>query len=196
MTKASDNEFPSVLFGELASAPTTPAAGKWRLFTKSDGLYIVDDSGGVTGPLAAAAAGYTQGARVYNNANISIANATVTKLTFNSERYDTDTIHDTSSNTGRLTCKTAGKYIISFSYQWQAGSAGFRYVDIFLNNTTPIASHRNNGENHEGEATITTIYDLAVNDYLEVRVYQNNGTALNIVAVGNVSPEFMMQRIG
>lgn len=50
MTKASDNEYPSVLFGELGSAPTTPASGKWRLFTKSTGMFLVDDAGAVTGP--------------------------------------------------------------------------------------------------------------------------------------------------
>ena len=35
------------------------------------------------------------GARVYHNANQSISNTTVTALAFNSERWDTDTIHDT-----------------------------------------------------------------------------------------------------
>lgn len=50
MTKASDNEFPSVLFGELGAAPTTPATGKWRVYTKSTGLFIVDDAGAETGP--------------------------------------------------------------------------------------------------------------------------------------------------
>ena len=57
MTKGSDNEFPSVLFGELASAPATPGAGNWRLYTKSDGLYLVDDAGTPTGPFATGAGG-------------------------------------------------------------------------------------------------------------------------------------------
>jgi len=51
MAKASDNEFPSVLFDEQASAPTTPASGFWRAYLKSDGFYIVDDVGTETGPL-------------------------------------------------------------------------------------------------------------------------------------------------
>ena len=50
MTKGSDNEFPSVLLDEQASAPTTPATGFWRVYAKSDGLYIVDDAGTETGP--------------------------------------------------------------------------------------------------------------------------------------------------
>lgn len=55
MTKASDNEFPSVLFDEQGSTPTTPATGFWRLYTKSDGLYIVDDAGATTGPFISSA---------------------------------------------------------------------------------------------------------------------------------------------
>lgn len=45
----------SLLFSEQASAPTTPATGKWRLYLKSDGLYVVDDAGTETGPFAASA---------------------------------------------------------------------------------------------------------------------------------------------
>lgn len=57
--KASDNEFPSILLDELASAPTTPATGFWRVYTKSDGLYIVDDAGAETGPFAGSVAAPT-----------------------------------------------------------------------------------------------------------------------------------------
>lgn len=55
MAKASDNEFPSVLFAEQGAAPPAPAAGLWRAFFQSDGLYIIDDAGAVVGPLGAAA---------------------------------------------------------------------------------------------------------------------------------------------
>ncbi len=57
MTRASDNEFPSVLLDEQASAPTTPATGFWRVYAKSDGLYIVDDAGTETGPFGTGGGG-------------------------------------------------------------------------------------------------------------------------------------------
>lgn len=53
--KASDNEFPSVLLDEQASAPTTPASGFWRLYAKATGLFMVDDAGGETGPFSTGA---------------------------------------------------------------------------------------------------------------------------------------------
>lgn len=42
-------------YTEQGSAPTTPSTGHWRVFTKSDGLYVVDDAGSVTGPFISSA---------------------------------------------------------------------------------------------------------------------------------------------
>ena len=39
---------------EEAADPTTPSTGDWILYFKSGGLYIIDDTGTVTGPLASA----------------------------------------------------------------------------------------------------------------------------------------------
>ena len=38
---------------EEAADPTTPSTGDWILYFKSGGLYIIDDTGTVTGPLSA-----------------------------------------------------------------------------------------------------------------------------------------------
>lgn len=43
------------------SAPSTPASTKWRAYFKSDGLYVVDDAGTETGPLAVAGGGASLG---------------------------------------------------------------------------------------------------------------------------------------
>jgi hypothetical protein len=149
----------------------------------------VDDLEGAGG------SAYTQGARVYNNANISVADASGTALTFNSERYDTDTIHDTVTNPERLTCKTAGKYIITGHVFWASDNDGYRQLEILVNATT-IAVTRNLAVTGGNAQSITTIYDLEVNDYVTLKVYHTAGNALNVTAAGNYSPEFAMQRIG
>lgn len=59
MVKASDNEFPSVLFDEQAGDPSTPASGFWRVYFKSTGIFLIDDAGAVTGPLGSATPGIT-----------------------------------------------------------------------------------------------------------------------------------------
>lgn len=180
------------------AAPSTPASGKVRLYAKSDGsLYQKDDAGTETGLAGGGAGGYTQGARVYNNANLSISNATQVALTFNTERYDTDTIHDTSSNTSRLTCKTAGKYLIIANAEFAANATGVRGLYIRLNGATLIGiTHAQITSGDGAIFTVSTIYDLAVNDYVEVMAYQASGGSLNVMANANYSPEFMMQRIG
>lgn len=140
---------------------------------------------------------YTEGARVYRSSNQSVPNGTHTVITYDSERWDTDNIHSTVSNTGRLTCKTAGKYMIVFSALFSANANGKRQYNIRLNGTTWIAITRTglDSDNHT-QPISSTIYDLAVNDYVESLAYQNSGGALDIIYGAQATPEFMMQRIG
>lgn len=137
-------------------------------------------------------------ARVYHNANQSIGNAAAATLNFNSERYDSHVQHDTSTNNERLTCKTAGRYRITAHAAWAANATGARQIFIRLNGTTLIAgqSGASTGGSIGTETSISTTYDLALNDYVEVRVYQDSGGSLNVTSSGNYSPEFMMERIG
>lgn len=46
------NKFDHLTATERGSAPTTPDTSDWRLYFKSDGLYVVDDAGTETGPLS------------------------------------------------------------------------------------------------------------------------------------------------
>lgn len=41
----------AIKFDELGAAPTTPASGDWKIYFKSTGLFIVDDTGAELGPL-------------------------------------------------------------------------------------------------------------------------------------------------
>lgn len=82
MTRASDNEYPSVLLDEQASAPTTPATGFWRVYAKSDGLYIVDDAGTETGPLSANGGGGGAGLELVSE--VEVTGAVQTNIDFSS----------------------------------------------------------------------------------------------------------------
>lgn len=138
------------------------------------------------------------GARVYHSAAQAIVTATPTALAFDSERFDTNAIHDTSTNNSRLTCKTAGVYVISASVQFAANATGLRAVNIVVNGSVYIAPMRFMAVTDAGNASLvtnTTIYQLAVNDYVQVLVQQNSGANLNVLANGNFSPEFSMVRI-
>ena len=137
-------------------------------------------------------------ARVYNNADITVANNTETTLTFNSETFDTDTIHDTSTNPERLTCKTAGIYLVYANIRFEADADGVRAVFLYVNGTSDSFAvqsvpARATGPTH---VALVGVYSLAVNDYVICRVLHNAGNNLAISAAGLHSPVFGMSYVG
>ena len=172
-----------------------------------DELYIRDvseapaaESKRITIANLMAASGYTEGARAYHNVDQAIPNNTWTAVALNSELYDTDAIHDNVTNNSRLTCKTAGVYVITGHIDLEESTTGLRSLFIRLNGTTYIAEYQsNNVEGGPGFSWITsiaTIYKLAVNDYVELMIRQTSGGSLDLKAYASTSPHFAMQRIG
>ena len=121
-------------------------------------------------------------AHAYKAAAQSISDSSSTRLTFDSERADTDTIHSTVTNTGRFTCVTAGYYEIFGAGNFAANSTGVRILQAYLNGASldPFGDF-------EGtpnalvvcQLSVSFAYPLAVNDYIEFFVYQSSGGALN-----------------
>jgi len=143
--------------------------------------------------------GYTEGAKVYNNAAQALGTGTDATINFNTELWDTDSIHDNVTNNSRLTCKTAGKYLIVASLAYVYDNIGLRVIQIRKNNITNIASY------HIPTITVlnwqTTLYlaviaDMSVNDYVELKGYQDCGHDLNTKVSAYQFPTFYMQRIG
>lgn len=156
----------------------------------ADGELLVRDGTDIVGWN-----GIIPSVRVYNSANISIPNSTNTVLTFNKEHWDTDKMHSTVSNTGRLTCRTAGIYTIFTNIVFDNNASGERVVNFRLNGSTMIASDRRPGHGWVN-MLLSTEYKLNANDYLEVIVYQNRGGSLNVIRSNDYSPVFGMTRIG
>ncbi len=148
---------------------------------------------------ASGGSGTFVGARVRNSANIALTTNVVTDLTFDTEDFDTDTIHSLVSNTGRLTCVTAGKYLIHGLVWFAANATSYRFVNIKVNGATNIASIQvdpTSVASVETAVEVTTTYDLIATDYVTLQAYQNTGGSLNILALANRSPVFEMFRIG
>lgn len=140
------------------------------------------------------------GARVFNSAAISVANATDTALTFNSEQYDNDpngAIHDTGSNTSRLTCRTAGFYLVGGCVEFAANATGFRQVSLRVNGATPIAIQTtlSLGGADATRLTVHAVYSFFATDYVELMAYQNSTGALNATAGGNYTPYFWIVKV-
>ena len=126
--------------------------------------------------------GFNKSARVYPSANQSIPNAVFTALNFDSEDWDTDTIHDTVTNNDRLTCKTAGKYLASAVVRWDDIAGGARNASILFNGSAIFGNWVSLDPNNRASHAIALLLNMAVNDYVLVNVYQSSGAAMNILA--------------
>ena len=139
--------------------------------------------------------------RVYHNANQSIADFTVTTVALNSERFDTNTMHNTVTNNSRITFNTAGVYVVTFHGAFDSAADYLRATfAIRLNGATVLAESitTDNTAAHNPSGTVTTIYKFAAADYIEARVFQDNtaGAARNLIVAGNQSAEFAAAWIG
>jgi hypothetical protein len=118
--------------------------------------------------------------RVYNSANQTLSDSTTTTLSFNSERFDTNAIHDTSTNSSRLTCQTAGVYSIfaQVGIVPQAGVALLNSVSarILLNGTKSLALNQTYEANTDLSVylIVHTIASLAAADYVQVQAFQDS----------------------
>jgi hypothetical protein len=130
------------------------------------------------------------GCLLTNNGSQTIPNNTDTYLTYNTETYDTDGYHSTSSNTGRLTIPTgkSGYYYVYSLVRWDANSSGQRTMQITKNaaqdsmgviEATPGGTSSYIGF-HQG-----SIRYAAAGDYFECKVNQTSGGNLNVRANTN-----------
>jgi hypothetical protein len=132
-------------------------------------------------------------ARVFTSAAISMANGAVTVVTFDSESFDNGAVHSTTSNTSRLTAPITGVYLIGETHIWAASLVGERYADILANGGSVLSTQRYSTAASSGVSNFsqTTMYQLTAGQYVELRVYQNTGGALNLD-----SATFWMVRVG
>lgn len=138
------------------------------------------------------------GCRVTNSASQSIPDTTPTAITFDTERYDTEALHSTSSNTSRLTLTRTGKWSFGANIEFAPNATGVRGVYIKLNGTTyiGIGQHVNAGGGVSHVDVVTGEYDFTAGDYIEVFVVQTSTAALNVVKASNYSPEFWCRFLG
>jgi len=174
-----------VLVGTAADTPGRLAVG-------TDGQVLTAASTTGTGlAWTTISTGITfSGCLLTNNGSQTIPNNTDTYLTYNTETYDTDGYHSTSSNTGRLTIPTgkSGYYYVYSLVRWDANSSGQRTMQITKNaaqdsmgviEATPGGTSSYIGF-HQG-----SIRYAAAGDYFECKVNQTSGGNLNVRANTN-----------
>jgi len=119
-------------------------------------------------------------AKVYNSTPQSInSGAYPVAILFNSEVEDALDMHSNVSNTERLTCVSAGLYLILASISWYISAVGFRDVEVWKNGTLIAqANCFTNSAVYHTIVFVSTIIPLAENDYIWISGYQDTGGAL------------------
>lgn len=179
MPKGSDNPFPSALFVE-GTTPSSPSSGDQRLFVRSSDhvLCLVNSSGTVTA-VGSGGSGTFMGASAWRSTTQTISTATQSPISLDTEDYDTDAIHDNSSNPSRFTVPTggAGKWVGLAYVNWDVNSTGIRYIWWLLNGTRIRSSLVVQPANITGQdmQNVLRAVTLADGDYLEAAVYQDSG---------------------
>ena len=133
--------------------------------------------------------------RIYNSAAQTIGNASWTTLTFDNESFDTDSMHSTVTNTGRITVPEDGVYLLIHTVGFTSNSTGFRATRFIKNGTTNFFGNSIDGTNgNTCTAVGTTILSLSASDYVTVQVYQNSGGDLDVLARDD-DTNFMVVRL-
>jgi hypothetical protein len=142
-----------------------------RLGVGANGTVLTADSAETTGlkwaaPSAAAFVGVSA-----SNGSITTGAGGNTNITFDTEQYDTNSFHSTSSNTQNFTIPSGkgGKYLFTWSIFWTTGN-GVREVYV-RKNSNAFRRYDCLTSNNTNTQTIAEVYDLSASDVIFAEVY-------------------------
>lgn len=172
-----------VLVGAAATSVTAANVGNLAdPYGTAQGIAAA--SGGVQGGPPAYATGRPQNlvpaASLFHSTTQSIGNNSATALNFDSERYDTDSGHSTSTNTSRYTVTDPGVYQLGAAVEFAANTTGDRRLALRLNGSTIIGEQATRATAAGVcRLAISRSWRLAAGAYVEAVVTQDSGGSLN-----------------
>lgn len=188
-------QWPAVTTGSIictsSTRPASPFAGQQIYETDTSKSLIYNGTAWVS-PQAQTVPPMCKATK---NAVQSIPTSAATVITFQTEDYDTDSMHSTATNTSRITIGTAGVYTVTGFVLSAASVAAFNYLYIFKNgaalpsNTGILAGSKDGGNAIITQITVTL--SLAAADYVELAFYHNNTGAINVSADCWLSAHFL-----
>jgi hypothetical protein len=136
--------------------------------------------------------------RVYNSAALATTSGTPLPLTYNSERWDTESMHSTVTNTERLLAPVAGKYRVGAAVRYASNATNQRELYIERFNSSNVSQgvyiHKIvpaiNG--NITDVDVNTEIEMNLNDYVKIVALQNSGGGINITVSGKFTPEAWM----
>ena len=171
-----------------ASANDTPAITS----VGANGETLIADSTASTGLKWAKSPNFVGCSLFKSGSGVqAISTSTQTAITFDSEVFDTDGFHSTTTNTSRITIPTGlgGKYCFTMNTLWNGNSSGNRSLQLF----------KNGGQYKFGADLVSTaaafigqsysfVLEANAGDYFEMVVFQTTGGNLDIYQRDSENP--------
>lgn len=111
----------------------------------------------------------------------TVTTSTEAIVTWDTETWDNNSLHEGVTNPGRITAASAGLYLVRANIEWASNDIGNRLTYLYINGsiiyTERIPASLIIGIDNCG---YTLVRSLAANDYLEVRVFQTSGGDLTV----------------
>lgn len=148
----------------------------------TDGQYLRRSGNSIVGgnPLA------TVSVSVKASGMQSIATAINTAVQFDQEEWDTNNMHSNVSDNTRLYVPSGqgGLYLVQGQVAFDNNATGHRNAKIRVNGNSSTWLGKTNetsvGSTDAQWLQVSKIYQLSAGDYVELVVYQNSGSSLNI----------------
>ena len=122
---------------------------------------------------------------------------TVKDVAFDTETFDTASLHSTTTNNHQLIAPVAGVYQITGNVRWEGNATGTRFVDIATTPGGRIASVWSAPPStFNTDQSISATYGLSAGQPVSLQVFQNSGVSLNLVKDGTDDPNLSMVWIG
>lgn len=137
--------------------------------------------------------------RLTNSTPITLTSTVRQSLTFDTEIFDTDSMHSTTVNPERITINTTGKYIVGGEALFTANAVGRRDLGIQVNSLGAFVvevADTNAGAGINQGMTCETLINLTAGDWIDLRARQDSGGNLDVISQSFYSPIFYAVKVG
>ena len=160
---------------------------------------VLTVSGGVPTWATPAGGATFSGCSLRSSVDLTTTDATTLTVNFNTETFDVDGYHDTSTNTSRITIPSGktGYFLISYNLRFNNNATGYRNVNLLRNGsnikTITVQAITSGSATSLGS---TQIVYATTGDYFQLQAFQNSGGNLDLSGGTNDNQNFAITYLG
>jgi len=192
----------------VGDAPSSPCpAGDQVVHVSGGDITSVDTpvgsgiQGGTTNGAVSLSLATVPAARAYSSVNVFVDNFDdepgPQPVQFDAETFDTAGLHDTTTNTSRLTAPRAGIYVVTGNVMWCNDPVGFRQVTIVGGGGIAAQSRVDAAtDEYHTSQSVSAILDLSAGAYVQLDLQQGSTGDVCTLGVTGGNPSLSMAWIG